>query len=66
MNTKKSKQNIKYRKMPQFIKKVYEELLTDKITINPYYGQAKTFLYQFTNMSQSPSSFRVSFQGNEN
>lgn len=54
------------RKMPQFIKKVYEELLTDKITINPYYGQAKTFLYQFTNMSQSPSSFRVSFQGNEN
>lgn len=50
--------------MPEYIKKIYEDLLTETITINPYFGQTKTFLYQFTNMSQVPSSFRISFQGN--
>jgi hypothetical protein len=44
------------------VKKIYEDLLTETITINPYFGQTKTFLYKFTNMSQSPSSFRVAFQ----
>lgn len=51
--------------MPDLIKKIYEDLLTERITINPYFGQTKTFVYQFTNMSQRPSSFRVSFQGNK-
>lgn len=48
--------------MPHFIQNIYEQMLSETITINPYFGQTKTFTYQFTNISQGPASFRVTVQ----
>ena len=48
--------------MPEYIRKMYEDLLTETITINPYFGESTTFVYEFTNLSQSPSTFRVNLQ----
>ena len=51
--------------MPQYINQIYERILNESITINPHLGQSKTFNYDFTNISDSPGSFRIFITGLE-
>jgi len=46
--------------MQDYIKGVYEGLLSEKITISAHYGKAVTFPFVFFNRSQSPSSYKIS------
>ncbi len=52
--------SIIFRKIQDFLKGAYEQLLNEKIIITAHYGKAVTFPFLFVNMSQTPSSYKIS------
>lgn len=52
--------DYKEKKMPDYIKGVYANLLNEQINLNAHFGKAVTFPYLFQNTSQTPSSYKIS------